>query len=545
MAQQALTTNTTTAATYERVSTLIQGRHGYSLSAQEKDDRQFCADRGWHLPDDLRFVDGEDRNASGKDWDLPGLNRMLDAAKAGRFQVLVVPNTGRFARNMVKAKVLEEQLGKYGVRVVYRSIPIEDDTAEARLLKNQLQAFDEYERELIAFRTWRGRRAKAEKGEYVGSEPCPYGYQFVRGVERNGRRRVSGIEPNPSTAPAVQTMFDLAARVGVPQVARAIEAAGYLTPRGNAHWTCCTIRQILRNPLYKGIKTWGRDWSKTEGGNRRRGDLLTGSMVNVPPLVDENVWEAVQRGLVERYSHKIRPARKRTEFELRGILLCGSCGGLLTCRVIPPRYRFYQCGCHRPSDAEKLGKPVCPLPAVPARVIEEHVKERVTALFLDPLRLESLIRAGQEKHSAADQSRQERLDILAKEISTRRKRLDRTTAELLDVDEDSEAYASLKRTQATLSKEIEKYKAEQKALESQRPGGISAAQALTLREAAERVKANIEAATSETMQEIYSLLDLRGTVRLDPESGLTMGKYQFTIEWNFSLDTHSNDRILL
>jgi hypothetical protein len=55
---------TTTAASYERVSTLMQARFGYSLGAQEKDSRQFCAERDWELPEDLIFKDGEDRNAS-------------------------------------------------------------------------------------------------------------------------------------------------------------------------------------------------------------------------------------------------------------------------------------------------------------------------------------------------------------------------------------------------------------------------------------------------------------------------------------------------
>jgi site-specific DNA recombinase len=144
------------AASYERVSTRPQGQSGFSLAAQAKDAAQFAAENRWDLPEHLRFRDGEDRHASGADWDLPGLNAMMDAAKRGEFQILLVPTVDRFARDMVKALVLEQQLRKYGVKLIYLSTPVED-TAEGRLLLRQLQSFAEFEREKIALRTMRGR----------------------------------------------------------------------------------------------------------------------------------------------------------------------------------------------------------------------------------------------------------------------------------------------------------------------------------------------------------------------------------------------------
>src|SRR5690348_9014370 len=95
------------AASYERVSTRAQGQSGFSLGAQAKDTSQYATDQRWQLPEHLRFRDGEDRHASGAEWNLPGLNSMLDAAKRREFSVLVVPAVDRFARDMAKALVLE------------------------------------------------------------------------------------------------------------------------------------------------------------------------------------------------------------------------------------------------------------------------------------------------------------------------------------------------------------------------------------------------------------------------------------------------------
>jgi DNA invertase Pin-like site-specific DNA recombinase len=106
---------TIVAASYERVSTRMQGQHGFSLGAQHQSLAEFAKAQGWQLPEHLRYRDGEDENASGTDWDLPDLNRMLEAARRGEFQVLTVPDFDRFARSLTKGLVLEEQLKNYGV----------------------------------------------------------------------------------------------------------------------------------------------------------------------------------------------------------------------------------------------------------------------------------------------------------------------------------------------------------------------------------------------------------------------------------------------
>ena len=112
------------AGSYERVSTRIQGQYGFSLGAQHQGGEEFAAAQGWVLPEHLRFRDGEDEDASGADWDLPGLTAMLDAARRGEFTVLVVPDFDRFARDQVKGMVIEQQLNKLGVRVVFQRVPI-------------------------------------------------------------------------------------------------------------------------------------------------------------------------------------------------------------------------------------------------------------------------------------------------------------------------------------------------------------------------------------------------------------------------------------
>jgi len=213
------------AASYERVSTRMQGLHGFSLGAQHQSLEEFVHARGWLLPEHLRFRDGEETDASGAAWDLPGLTAMLEAAQHGEFQTLVVPDLDRFARSLAKGLVLEEQLKKYGVNVIYQRVPV-DDSPEGRLLKNQLFSFAEYEREKTTLRTTIGRRRKAQLGLVVGvGDYPPYGYRYTY-KNRGNERRACGIEPDETTAPvANRVLADIRIRSTV-EIADALNEEG-------------------------------------------------------------------------------------------------------------------------------------------------------------------------------------------------------------------------------------------------------------------------------------------------------------------------------
>ena len=51
---------------------------------------------------------------------------MLEAAQRGEFQLLTVPDLDRFAHDLLKGLVLEDQPKRYGVKVVYQRVPVED-----------------------------------------------------------------------------------------------------------------------------------------------------------------------------------------------------------------------------------------------------------------------------------------------------------------------------------------------------------------------------------------------------------------------------------
>src|SRR5262249_49410975 len=148
---------------YDRVSTAKQAAQGYSIGAEgfQIDLCTGYAERkGYVVVGTRTDVD------SGAKWEVDGLLDAIELAKKGGYDVLVVADSGRFARNLAKKLVYEAELRRAGVRVEYTNLPV-DNSAEGRFISNVFGAYDEYEREKLNWRLTNGRMNKAKRGRYV------------------------------------------------------------------------------------------------------------------------------------------------------------------------------------------------------------------------------------------------------------------------------------------------------------------------------------------------------------------------------------------
>ncbi len=128
---------------------------------------------GWSLVS--RFED----DSSAPKWTGLGLANALTAARAGRFDVLLVYRVDRFTRRIRDLVTLLEELDAAGV--VFRSAtePFDTSTPAGRMLVQMLGVFAEFEREMIIDRVLSGMERKAAKGSWAVSQ-VPYG--FARGT---------------------------------------------------------------------------------------------------------------------------------------------------------------------------------------------------------------------------------------------------------------------------------------------------------------------------------------------------------------------------
>lgn len=522
-------THTTVAASYERVSTRLQSQYGYSLQAQHLNLEEFASQNGWQLPEPLRFRDGDDENASGVEWELPGLQAMLHAADSGAFTVLIVPDFDRFARTLVKGLVLEEQLRKRGVRVVFQRVPVED-SPEGRLLRNQLYSFAEYEREKFIFRSIMGRQSKARVGKVVGQSVAPLGYQYVY----DDRGKAYALEPDPATADTIRWIYQELLTKSCQEVADLLNEQRIPTPRGRL-WTGRQTWRVAMNPTYKGTWLFGATGYDQRIAVEDRGGIA----VAVPPLVDESTWNRVQDVLTTRKTRRRgRKPKEDDPFLLRGLLTCGHCHGAIATNWIH-KHRYYQCLRGKPKLAAQLGKPVCDGKAIRAEPLEAELWERLTETLLDRKYLEQGLDDAQAQYKESGVLRQERLDTIERDIDAARARLDRLTRRMADT-EDDEIYQSQLREAKETSELIGKYQREQDEMLAMPTNGLSPEEVQSITTFADEIRLGIEHATPVDKRDIYEALNIQGAVHVDPNGVRLTRNGRFRIEWKAAIPLRNN-----
>jgi site-specific DNA recombinase len=504
------------AAVYSRVSTFLQRSRGYGLAVQDDDTDRHVARMGAAVVG--RWSDTD----SGADWDLPGLNAMLDAARRGEFDVLIVPEPDRFARSMAKQLVLEEELRRLGVQVHYARYPL-DDTPEGRLLKNQLSSFAEYEREKIAFRTTRGRMKKAEMGFVVGSGPAPTGYRYVL----NNYGKACGLQPDELWKPIIARIFLLAQRRSTPQIADILNADGVKAPRGGM-WRGNVIRQIVRNRVYTGTAVYA------------------GIETTVPALVTRAQFDAAQAALTQRY-RGTRSARHTTHvdpYTLRGMLTCGFCGRNLVIAKAGPKgapVRYYVCHHAKPFQAARAGVATCPLPNVNALALEAHTWGAVAATLLDDEWLRAGLDAHQRDYAEAVARREARVSEIETVIARERAQLRAIAAKHLAADPGGELEAIYLDAAKRCEARIAALEAEHASARSLASEGLSPDDVQSLQAFAAEVRAGLGYLGDGEKRRIYELMNLRGAVRTDP-AGVRVGqRHRYVIDWQAVLPLRNSD----
>ena len=154
-------TGGTRAAIYARVSTAGGGQ---DVGLQLDELRQVAAQRGWNLVGE--FVD---EGISGSVASRPALDQMIDLARRGQIDLVVVWKLDRLGRSLQHLLALLDELAALGVGfVAVRDAGIDTTTPQGRLLLQLLGAFAEFERAMIRERVTAGVRRAQTQGKHCG-----------------------------------------------------------------------------------------------------------------------------------------------------------------------------------------------------------------------------------------------------------------------------------------------------------------------------------------------------------------------------------------
>ena len=224
------------AVAYLRVSTREQADSGLGLDAQRDACLRLAAELGAELSEDSIFVDAG--VSGGADLDkCPALLSALDALAGGA--VLLVARRDRLGRDVYRLALVERLADRAGARIVSADGAGNGDDPAALLMRRMVDAFAEYERQLIGARTRAALATKRRKGETTGR--APWGF-------RVGADGVT-LEPCPEERRIVDAVQQAGAR-GLSQraIARELNAAGYVNRAGRP-FNNVTVGRILNANL--------------------------------------------------------------------------------------------------------------------------------------------------------------------------------------------------------------------------------------------------------------------------------------------------------
>ena len=111
-----------------------------------------------------------------------GLQSAIDSLKAEDVGVLLIAKRDRLARDVMKIGMVTQRVEAAGARVHSADGVPESDEPTAVLMRQILDAFSQFERSLIIYRTKAALRVKKNRSEVVGQTPVGY--------RRDGKRLV-------------------------------------------------------------------------------------------------------------------------------------------------------------------------------------------------------------------------------------------------------------------------------------------------------------------------------------------------------------------
>jgi len=313
--------------------------------------RRLAAERGFAVLEDHIYAD---QAQSGARRDRQGLAALLAAAKGRQFDVVLVDDLSRLARdNYLMLSVLAE-LHFENARVVSVADGLDSNDDESTLGIQIRGIFNELQLRDLKKKTLRGQIGQKQRGFSVGERT--FGYRSVPvgtiRMDKKGRPRPDGyrMEIEPHEAAVVLRIFmAFADGLSLTRIVRMLnEEAVPGRIRSSKGWSPATVSRLLDNEKYAGRWVWNKSESRRDPrtGRRRRFAKPESEWVVQEDeslrIVPQNLWEQVRarRQEVRRSwpggkGHggfaKAQGSREKhfPTHLLSGTMSCGKCGAAI------------------------------------------------------------------------------------------------------------------------------------------------------------------------------------------------------------------------
>lgn len=441
-------------------------RQGESASIEHQRTilRKYAEERGFEIHDE--YIDD---GVSGTTFQRPEVQRLLDDAKTGVINTIIVKDLSRFGRNYIEVgQYIDYVFPAFGIRFIAIQDNVDTENRDSGTMEMMpiMNVFNEWHAANTSKKIRAVRRAFAKEGVYIAKKAA-YGYKM--GADKKHTPII-----DEEVAPNVRRIFEMyASGLSPMKICEILNSEGIPTPATYAYakleqkpknkvmgfWTPVTVREMLNKIIYIGHLPQ-LCWTSVSYKNhkRYRTDESEWQIVynNHEPIISQELWDRVQ----ERKKSVATGRKTKIGFThpLSGFLFCADCGGKLKlCTSIgrnSKRRYYFDCGYHL-----RYGKSYCFSHYISASVLEEIVLEDIREMAKRIVLDEKSIREEFIRHNAelADAA----IKKAKKELQTKQKRV-AELSRLMQV-----AYED--RVKGKMPEEIcinfiEKYSAEQKTI---------------------------------------------------------------------------------
>ena len=404
------------AVIYARVSTSGQ-RENFSIPTQVEACVKFCQQKGYDIVGD-HYVDPEtglDRepgadaipafvdNFTSREISRPGINAMFSYLENTEVGIVVVHSIDRLARDLYLRMTIERDLKAQRIQVEY-VLGNYDQSPEGEVRKDMEAVFAKWENAKRVERSNRGKRKKAEAGQFVGGR-TPYGYTIDREV-------LGGLAVVEEEAEVVRMVFDwyVNEEESIRGITRRLNKRGVQTSMGNGKWYKSSVYKVLNNTAYNGYLYYNK--TKRVGNERIDRDPSEWIKIDVTPIVDEHKFAQVQKELERNKSAR----RRRTDrfYLLSGRIKCDLCKHVYsgeTQKAGKQRRKhdaqYYR---HRKTHGH------CKNRYISARILEPVVWGEVKNILLDPSYLKQGYEEAFQLETRQHQADRKKLEDLNQEL---------------------------------------------------------------------------------------------------------------------------------
>lgn len=359
-----------------------------SIDNQRTILRKYAEERGFEIHGE--YIDD---GISGTTFQRPEVQRLLDDAKTGVINTIIVKDLSRFGRNYIEVgQYIDYVFPAFGIRFIAIQDNVDTENRDSGTMEMMpiMNVFNEWHAANTSKKIRAVWKAKANEGVFHGKKAC---YGYIKSTNNKGTFMI-----DEEVAPIVVRIFEMyASGISPKRISEilneenipcpgqyAFEKLGHKGKPGDRRlWGQMTIASMLKNMEYIGHMPQLRSTSISYKNHKRYNKDQSEWVIvhnTHPAIISQDLWDKVR----EREKSVAQGRKTATGYThpLSGFLFCADCGCKMKLNSVGNNKYAFNCGDHM-----RFGKAICFSHHISAKTLEkiilDDIREMAQRIILD------------------------------------------------------------------------------------------------------------------------------------------------------------------